>query len=123
MKNKNCEGGYRFKCKACDREYQAEWRKQGYNADKKRNIDLKHRYGITSADYDRMYEEQGGKCLICHRPEEVLRVDHNHKTKEVRGLLCNHCNTGLGLFGDSIGTLQDAVEYLIERGSSNDSVR
>lgn len=46
-----------------------------------------------------------------------LAMDHNHKTNEFRGLLCKECNRALGLFGDNIDTLTNAVLYLKERGS------
>lgn len=39
-------------------------------------------------------------------------VDHDHVTGKFRGWLCNNCNVGLGMLGDSIGTLRDAVSYL-----------
>ncbi len=39
-------------------------------------------------------------------------VDHNHNTGKVRGLLCNNCNAGIGLFQDSIKILEKALLYL-----------
>jgi hypothetical protein len=39
-------------------------------------------------------------------------IDHCHSTNKIRGVLCNNCNTALGLVGDNIGTLQSMVEYL-----------
>ena len=44
-------------------------------------------------------------------------MDHNHQTNEFRGLLCKECNRSLGLFGDNIDILTNAVTYLKERGS------
>ncbi len=47
-----------------------------------------------------MFSEQGGVCKICAIPpgEQELSVDHNHKTGQVRGLLCHMCNVYVGLF-------------------------
>jgi len=61
---------------------------------------LKHRYGITIADYDSMYSKQKGVCAICAKPPKTkrLNVDHDHITNRVRGLLCPKCNASLGFF-------------------------
>lgn len=65
------------------------------------------RFGITTVEYDSMFELQGGVCAICRQPETVrtrvgvvrrLAVDHDHETNLVRGLLCYRCNTTLGQF-------------------------
>ena len=78
---------------------------------------LERLYGITLAEYDRMYEEQNGVCKICHLPQESKRntrlcVDHNHTTGEVRGLLCDSCNRAIGLLKDDPRLLDRAAEYL-----------
>jgi hypothetical protein len=49
--------------------------------------------------------------MICET-EEKLVVDHNHKNNLVRGLLCNHCNRGLGHFRDNPKLLNQAIQYL-----------
>jgi Recombination endonuclease VII len=69
-------------------------------------------YGITFEEYELRVEQQNGRCGICLRVNGKLRVDHCHSTKKFRGLLCHHCNSGLGLFGDSIESLQRAIDYL-----------
>lgn len=57
---------------------------------------------------------QAGQCAICKCPVTVTtgRVDHDHKTKEIRGILCSPCNTGLGLFKDDPNLLSNAIGYL-----------
>lgn len=63
-----------------------------------------------------MLEEQNNSCGICGvNAEELskqLAVDHNHETNVVRGLLCNNCNLGLGMFKDSVVLMSFAIEYL-----------
>jgi hypothetical protein len=52
------------------------------------------------------------QCTICG-DETNLVVDHCHKTQKVRGLLCNHCNKGLGHFRDDPDLLEYARIYLL----------
>jgi hypothetical protein len=99
------------------------------NPDKKRlnqaSHMLKRNYGLTRAEYDRMYAEQGGVCAICGEPETVvdrtgtrtrpLSVDHCHRTDQVRGLLCAACNSGIGQLKDSPLLLVAAILYLRPR--------
>jgi hypothetical protein len=76
---------------------------------------MKKHYGITIQDYDRMLEEQEGKCAICKGPPTTfgrLVVDHCHDSKKVRGLLCSHCNRALGGFRDNVDTVIAAAAYL-----------
>jgi len=85
---------------------------------------LKYRYGITLNVYDEMYKNQSGKCAICKvegikYSKKGLLVDHNHKTNEVRGLLCSSCNTGIGLLKDSIEVMTAGLEYLNNNGYKN----
>lgn len=67
---------------------------------------------ITKEDLDILVEEQHGLCLICQNPIKDFVLDHDHKSLEFRGLLCGTCNTGLGMFRDSIGILERAIRYL-----------
>ena len=77
------------------------WRKQGLS--------------VTDRIYWLQYALQEGRCAICRvTPTRRMHVDHNHATKALRGLLCTKCNTGLGLFGDSVTNLNAAITYLQE---------
>jgi hypothetical protein len=80
----------------------------------KRGAHLKNRYGITLEEYDEMNEAQGGVCAACggSNGSRVLCVDHDHRTEEVRGLLCDSCNFVLGHVDDNIDTLMALVRYL-----------
>lgn len=80
-----------------------------------RRSKFKNKYGITISDYDKMFSDQGGVCKICSGPglkNKRLSVDHDHKTGQVRGLLCHGCNVMLGLAKDGPFRLHAAVDYL-----------
>lgn len=119
-------------------EYNKEWRKknkdkrkkyiienkikiQGYcktEKYKKRKKDyyLKRDFDITLEDYNKLFAEQEGKCPICNKHQSELKimlsVDHNHKTGEIRNLLCSNCNFLLGMANDNIEILKNAIKYL-----------
>jgi hypothetical protein len=69
-------------------------------------------YGISMADYEAMFERQGGACAICKRTGVTLCVDHCHLTGEVRGLLCSQCNSAIGFCSDDPAVLLAAAAYL-----------
>ena len=87
-----------------------------------RNSQLLTKYGIGSEVYDKMKEDCNNLCQCCGKPEtataygktRLLAVDHCHTTGEVRGLLCQKCNIGLGQFNDDPDVLRKAIQYLKE---------
>ena len=85
---------------------------------KHRAKNLKHRYGITVAEYDKMYDGQQGRCSVCisdiDRVSKTTHVDHDHRSEEVRGLLCHQCNVMLGHSRDIPEVLERAAAYLRE---------
>lgn len=84
--------------------------------EKDRNSRLKYEYGITAAEYDATLVRQGGVCRLCgklNRDGRRLHVDHCHTSGEVRELLCDNCNRGLGSFADNPQLLRKAASYLI----------
>lgn len=82
---------------------------------------LKRLYGMSVSEHEALFNSHGGKCAICAAPL-VIRggkkfvdqscIDHCHTTSKVRGILCAHCNTGLGMFKDNPDLLLTAIEYL-----------
>jgi hypothetical protein len=78
---------------------------------------LKWRYGITPAQWQEMYDAQGGLCGICQGPQQGtqrLAVDHNHDTGRVRGLLCHRCNLLVGKL-EALAVDRHVVEDWITR--------
>ena len=74
-------------------------------------------YGISTEDYEKMLKQQNYTCLICggtkmNKSRKKLCVDHNHKTGVTRGLLCNGCNTIIGMTDEKIETLENCIAYL-----------
>lgn len=71
---------------------------------------------ITPLQHAQCLVNQGGKCAICGimpAPDErQLCVDHDHRTKAFRGLICNSCNIGLGSFRDDPEALRAAIDYI-----------
>ncbi len=75
-------------------------------------------YQLTKDDYDTMLKAQNYQCYICKSTDSNsklfrnLCVDHNHDTNQIRGLLCDSCNRGLGYFKENISNLEGAISYL-----------
>lgn len=82
---------------------------------------LKYRYGITSKQYDELLEKQKNRCFICERHESEfnnrLHVDHNHKTDEIRGLLCYMCNRRVVNNITNPELFERAAAYLRQEGT------
>lgn len=91
-------------------------RNPGKNFLQARKRHLQKTFGLTLEAYEKLVFQQGGRCAICGRTPKKhnLDVDHSHKSGKVRGLLCNSCNVGLGLFKDLPETLEKAAAYLRE---------
>jgi len=102
----------------CDACYWKWYAKEHPNRDREKF--LNRTYSITLAQYNEMLVRQGGKCAICGHPPKTraLNTDHNHKTKQVRGLLCHKCNRALGLLqADSRPEIGAAVDRYLRRAA------
>lgn len=71
---------------------------------------------ISQKEYQEILAAQNNQCAICGKDatefKTSLNVDHDYKTKKIRGLLCTNCNMGLGHFKDSLSNLHRALMYI-----------
>jgi hypothetical protein len=102
VKDKRREKGYGYRCKKCHN-------KVARHPDNRQPIDHLRQ---TLAD------KQDNRCAICGVDEKTCRrrlaIDHCHTTNVIRGLLCDKCNHGVGLFQDNPVLLRKASEYLLQ---------
>ncbi len=113
---KPCLKKYRRENKIAKKEYLREWT-------------LNSKYGISTKEFDNMFNQIQGRCEICNiemqkpiskqggQPKNTAFIDHDHDTKKIRGLLCNSCNRLLGTFEKSAKnqhffSLEKAMKYL-----------
>ena len=109
--------GLSYKCKDCLNSYNYAWRAANPEAVKRhrRTNRLKVR-GLVQEEFRRLFDRQGGGCAICGATMTDPQIDHDHETGAVRGLLCRHCNLGLGHFRDDGEVLEKAISYLLTNG-------
>lgn len=85
---------------------------------RRRAAEWKKHFGVSAEQVIKRLAEQGGGCAICGvvgpfgTGKDKLVVDHGHDDWVFRGVLCNGCNAGLGMFRDSVSRLQKAIVYL-----------
>jgi Autographiviridae endonuclease VII len=123
--------GLNAKCKVCVRkrrmspkyrEYDLAYNKKYAieNAEhvtyRTRNHNIKKLYGLTQEQFIILSASQQDCCKICKIHVSKTRypnlcVDHDHTTGKIRGLLCDNCNRGIGLMGDTLENLESAVIY------------
>lgn len=59
------------------------------------------RYGLTKPDYETLAAKQDNACPLCLQllvDVTKVAIDHCHDSGEVRGILCNRCNSVLSEF-------------------------
>lgn len=110
------------KCRSCAHLETKDWRER-QSPERLRDLYLQRTYQINYSTYCKMLENQDYKCKICSRDldtelgysipkSNTAVVDHCHISGEVRGILCNECNRGLGYFHDNKEALMNAITYL-----------
>lgn len=112
--DKQKTSGKRPDCKECNIKKCTEWARN--NKERRKSYVTKSATGVDSIDFNNLLNLQEDKCGICGKStkdnKRRLSIDHCHKSKIVRGLLCTRCNFGLGYFQDNEELLSKAIEYL-----------
>jgi len=133
-KDKYKQDGHRSACKECNkvdhfRRYHSDvegqkQRVQEYrenNVEKvkasNRNTKLKRAYGITQEQFLEMSSKQDNKCACCGKDRKLV-VDHCHTSGNIRELLCNPCNTALGLLNEDTTIIQNLSNYIRKHNGS-----
>jgi hypothetical protein len=112
--------GRRNYCKQCHSSYVVNYVKEN---PEKRSKDHPHRkfkrHGLTPDVYYSLLNQYSGKCHSC-KQRDGNNIDHDHACCPgsyscgncVRGLLCNQCNTALGLLGDDLQKINSLIGYI-----------
>ena len=113
--DKRIARGHTTICKKCDSLSRSQYYRN--NKRRKQDYDLRRNYGISIEEYDKLAKLQNYRCAICKTTKTAknksrFAVDHNHRTNQVRGLLCDTCNQAIGLLKDDSCLLKRAAHYL-----------
>jgi hypothetical protein len=112
LKNKDAVNARQRHKYATDPEFRAN--RLARESKSQRKSRLKRNYGMSLEGYGTMLARQDGVCAICLREEvnKILCVDHDHKTRMLRDLLCDNCNKGLGHYRDDSALMRRGADYL-----------
>jgi hypothetical protein len=101
-KRVDSKDGLRNQCNKCRGKIHTIWHR-------------KTKFGLSEESFHTMMQNQDSKCAICKKILVLgigTHIDHCHLSGKIRGLLCNTCNTGIGLFKESLESLESAIQYL-----------
>jgi hypothetical protein len=81
---------------------------------RKRNKSRRSKFSAAAQRKRERDDVASATCAICGSRVEgkELHLDHDHVNGKTRGLLCHHCNLGLGMFRDNQKFMQSAIKYL-----------
>jgi hypothetical protein len=107
-------------CRPCANKYAKGWRSRNgdHSREYQRVWQRTKKYGLTLEELEAMYEAQDESCAICSRHIVLFggqggaHVDHCHRTRKVRALLCGSCNTAIGKLRDDPHLIRKAADYV-----------
>lgn len=98
-------------CLSCHQKRLHLYEKSPKGKQKRKGYNFKRQYNFSVDEFQKLKKQQKGRCAICHKRKQLC-VDHNHKSRKIRGLLCRTCNLAIGFFFDQIQLLEEAIRYL-----------
>jgi len=112
-KKKYINRNINISCKHCGNiflkeSFNQKWCKECVPNGKAR--EFMQRYNLNKKEYLDFINKNNGICLICNKNKGKV-IDHCHKTKKVRGFICQHCNTALNLI-ENEQSLKRALKYI-----------
>lgn len=138
--HKHGRDGFRADCRVCEQMMQYRYKyKRGkkYSESKKKVYQtpkgyysywksrIKSQFNLTPEEIQEKMDILKGCCEICgdslvdSMSTKSYHIDHDHRTGEVRGLLCHYCNTGIGLMKEDEEIMLRAITYLKEYNGTN----
>ena len=113
--NRAEKSGRVSRCKDCIKNRilsdEAKENKKIYNRARSR----RYHSGFLPEEFQEKLKIQNNKCAICKidsKTSVVWHADHDHDTGQKRGILCQKCNMGIGLLGEDIEILEQAIMYI-----------
>lgn len=95
--------GLQNKCKKCTTEVRRSYYKP--------HEVMRRKFNLSETEYENLISVNN--CQVCSRDiTEKKCIDHCHTTEKIRGVLCNNCNTALGLVNDDVQILSKLIQYL-----------
>jgi Recombination endonuclease VII len=64
------------------------------NTCKERTSALRSKFNLSPAQFRAMVAATGGRCPVCDKKPTQWNVEHNHRTRQVYGVVCAGCNVG-----------------------------
>lgn len=125
VKASDCIDGRSNVCKQCKTEQvkkyyldNPEKRLEKQEKDRVSKTNWKSHH-ITEDIYNEMLSLHKGKCYIC-KDRDATDIDHDHNCcsgskscgRCIRGLLCNRCNTALGVLEKNRQNLNFMIQYI-----------
>ena len=80
------------------------------------NKDSIRRYGLDNNQILYILDEQNNQCPICLDNidnRSKANVDHCHDSGAIRGILCQNCNTAVGLLSDNWKNFERGRDYIL----------